>query len=340
MLATGRANPGRHAGKRRPIEGLSALPEGSGGTCGDGQAGSFVSGWQIGEISITPVFEVDCGEVIDGILPDAAAAARRSVEWLRPRFVELDGRSKAVVQAFAIQAGGTRILVDPGIGDSKPRPEIPAWSGMRSGFLDRLSAAGFAPDAVHMVLVTHLHLDHVGWLTRLAADGTWVPTFTRTRHLLVDRELDYWLARPDGPSPDAHAAIDDSVRPVVAAGLVERVAPSLAVAPGVSLLPTHGHTPGHVSVLVESGGQSAVITGDAIHHPVQLAHPEWGSASDFDPAAAHRSRVDLLERCISTGAVLIGSHFAEPSAGRVVRADGGYRLEVTEVETLLPRSID
>jgi len=134
-----------------------------------------------------------------------------------------------VVQAFAIQAGATRILVDPGVGDGKPRPEIPAWSGMRSGFLDRLSAAGFARGAVDVVLVTHLHLDHVGWLTSLAEDRSWVPTFPGARHVLVDRELDYWLGRPAGPSPDAHAAIDDSVRPVVTAGLVERVAPSIGV---------------------------------------------------------------------------------------------------------------
>jgi glyoxylase-like metal-dependent hydrolase (beta-lactamase superfamily II) len=286
-----------------------------------------VIGWRIGEISITPVLEVDAGPVIDGILPDTAAAARRSVKWLRPRFVDADGRSRAVVQAFAIQTGATRILVDPGVGDRKPRPEIPAWSGMHTGFLDRLSAAGFAPAAVDCVLVTHLHLDHVGWLTRMAEDHSWVSTFPGARHLLVDRELDYWLGRPAGPSRDAHAAIDDSVRPVLAAGLVERVAPSNGVAAGVSLLPSHGHTPGHVSVLIESGGQSAVITGDAIHHPVQLVHPELGSASDFGPAAAHRSRVELLERCVSTGALLIGSHFAEPSAGRVVRDGAGYRLD-------------
>lgn len=287
-----------------------------------------VTGWHVGEIVITPVFEVDCGHVIDGILPAAAEDARRSVDWLRPRFVDAHGRSKAVVQAFAITSGDTRILVDPGVGDGKSRPEIPAWSGLHTGFLDRLSGIGFAPHQVDVVVVTHLHLDHAGWLTRLAADGSWVPTFGGARHLLVDRELDYWLARPDGPSPDAHAAIDDSVRPVIAAGLVERVSPSLSVAPGVSLLPTHGHTPGHVSVLIESGGHSAVVTGDAIHHPIQLAHPEWGSASDFDPAAAHRTRIELLERCISTGALLIGSHFAKPSAGRVARDGAGYRLEV------------
>jgi glyoxylase-like metal-dependent hydrolase (beta-lactamase superfamily II) len=285
-----------------------------------------VSDWSVGDISIRAVFEVDAGTVIDGILPDATATAKAAIPWLSPRFVDTTGRAKAVVQAFAIEAGGLRILVDPGVGDDKPRPEIPAWSGMRSRLLDRLTAAGFGPDAVDIVLSTHLHLDHVGWLTRLGDDGRWIPTFRRARHMIVDRELTYWLGRPAGPSPDALAAIEDSVRPVVDAGLVEPVGPSIVVAPGVSLLPSHGHTPGHVSVLLESSDRSAIITGDAIHHPVQLAHPGWGSASDYDATAAHRSRIDLLERCVSTGAVLIGSHFAEPSAGLIVRDGPAYLL--------------
>jgi glyoxylase-like metal-dependent hydrolase (beta-lactamase superfamily II) len=286
--------------------------------------------WAIGDVSITAIFEVDCGAVIDGILPTAAASARSTVGWLRPHFVDDDGRSRAVVQAFGIEVDGLKILVDPGIGDGKPRPEIPAWSGMRSGFLQRLSAVGFAPEEVNVVLVTHLHLDHVGWLTRADEAGGWVPTFVRARHLLVDRELDYWLGRPNGPSPDAHAAIDDSVRPVVAAGLVDRVSPTTRIAPGVVLLPSHGHTPGHVSVAVDSGRSSAVITGDAIHHPAQLVNPEWGSASDFDPVAAHKTRLDLLDRCADSGALLIGSHFAQPSGSKVVRDGSAYRLRIED----------
>lgn len=283
--------------------------------------------WHVGEISIEPIFEVDAGAVIDGILPQASNAERLGVAWLRPRFVEADGRSRAIVQAFAIRAAGLRILVDPGVGDSKPRPEIPAWSGMHTSFLAALVEAGFAPDSVDVVLNTHLHLDHAGRNTSIDSRGVWRPTFPNARYLLVDRELDYWLGRPAGPSPDAHTAIDDSVRPVLAAGLVDRVPSDFAVAPGVSLLPSHGHTPGHVSVLVESGGQAALITGDAIHHPIQLSHPDWGSVSDFDSRAAVRSRRDLLDRCVESGALLIGSHFAAPSAGHVVADGSAYRLE-------------
>jgi glyoxylase-like metal-dependent hydrolase (beta-lactamase superfamily II) len=287
-----------------------------------------LAGWRIGEITITPVFEADAGAVIDRILPASSDRERLGVGWLRPRFVRPGGRSKAVVQAFAIDVAGLRIIVDPGVGDDKLRPEIPAWSLMHTGFLGRLELAGFNANAVDVVLATHLHLDHIGWLTRLAEDGEWTATFPNARHLLVDRELDYWLGRPIGPSADAHAAIDDSVRPVIRADLVESVHSSFEVAPGLSLLPTHGHTPGHVSIRIESGGQSAIITGDAIHHPAQLAHPEWGSASDYDSSASFRSRTGLLEHCAATRTLLIGSHFAEPSAGRVVHDGEAYRLEI------------
>jgi glyoxylase-like metal-dependent hydrolase (beta-lactamase superfamily II) len=286
-----------------------------------------MTAWHVGEIEVTPIFEVDAGAVIDGILPNASDQARLAVPWLQPRFIDERGRSRAIVQLLGIRSGDTRILVDAGVGDRKPRPEIPAWSDLRSGLPERLEAAGFGPGRVDLIAVTHLHLDHVGWLTQWTTDADWAPTFPGARHLLVDRELEYWLVSPVGPSSDAHAAIDDSVRPVVAAGLVERVAPGTRIAPGVTLLPSHGHTPGHTSVLIESGGQSVLVTGDAIHHPVQLAHPEWGSASDYDPDVSARTRRALLERCADTGTLLFGSHFAGAAPYRVVRTrDGAFAL--------------
>jgi glyoxylase-like metal-dependent hydrolase (beta-lactamase superfamily II) len=167
-------------------------------------------------------------------------------------------------------------------------------------------------------------------LTQLTPDESWVPTFPTVRHVLVDRELDYWLSAPTGPSADAHRAIEDSVRPVLAAGLVDRVAPAERIAPGVSLLPSHGHTPGHTSVLIESGGESMLVTGDAIHHPVQLAHPDWGSTSDFDGRQATFARRDLLERCVTNGTLLLGSHFADAVPHHVGRDSTGTAFELTD----------
>jgi glyoxylase-like metal-dependent hydrolase (beta-lactamase superfamily II) len=284
--------------------------------------------WRVGTIEITPIFEVDAGPIIDKIVPNATDQARLAIPWLRPRFIDERGRSRAIVQMLGINVGATRILVDAGVGDGKARPEIPAWSDLRSGLHKRLEAAGFGPDRVDLITITHLHLDHVGWLTHRTADGSWAPTFPRTRHLMVDRELDYWLGSPAGPSPDALTAIEDSVRPVVGAGLVDRVAAGTVIAPGVSLYPSLGHTPGHTSVLIESGGDSVLVTGDAIHHPVQLAHPEWGSTSDFDQGASAKTRRALLARCADEGTRLFGSHFAGAKPYRVLRThDGAFSIE-------------
>jgi glyoxylase-like metal-dependent hydrolase (beta-lactamase superfamily II) len=111
---------------------------------------------------------------------------------------------------------------------------------------------------------------------------------------------------------------------VAEAGLAALVDLDHRIVPGLRLYPTPGHTPGHVSILLESAGSRAVISGDAVHHPAQLAHPQWGIFSDFDPEAARRSRMELFGMCADTGALFIGSHFAPPTALRIERAGNAF----------------
>src|SRR5690606_7188683 len=128
-----------------------------------------------------------------------------------------------------------------------------------------LVAAGYDPDTVDIVLCTHLHFDHVGWNTRW--DGTrWVPTFPNARYLFGKGEYDHWKHHDDGSHNMDHFA--DAIDPVVEAGLVDFIPAEHQVCAEVSLFPTPGHTPGHVSVLIRSQGQEAVITGDLMHHPL------------------------------------------------------------------------
>jgi glyoxylase-like metal-dependent hydrolase (beta-lactamase superfamily II) len=198
---------------------------------------------------------------------------------------------------------------------------------MQTDFLRDLREAGYPPETIDTVLCTHLHVDHVGWNTMLV-DGQWVPTFPNARYLFAKTEWEHWDANEDesvyGP------VLADSVRPVVEAGLVDLVDVAHRVCEQVCLEPTPGHTPGHVSVHIRSGGAEALITGDCIHHPVQMSRPDWCSSADVDQAQGQKTRESLLERYVDDDILIIGTHFATPTAGHVKRLDGGgYFLDVS-----------
>ena len=285
-----------------------------------------LDGWRIGEATITPIYETDAGTVIQSGMAEATPERLARIPWLAPRFADTSGRMKAAVQGFVIRVGDRTVLVDACVGNGKPRPGLPAWSELRTDFPQRLSTSGVEQDDIDTVVCTHFHFDHVGWNT-VQRDGVWVPHFSRARYLFSEPEFSYWRTLPDREAADDLAGFTDSVLPVVEAGLAELVPADREIAAGLRLYPTHGHTPGHVSVLLESAGERALITGDAVHHPGQLAHPEWGIFSDFDPAAAHRTRVELFGMCADTGALLIGSHFAAPAAVRVKRVGQAFAAE-------------
>lgn len=172
---------------------------------------------------------------------------------------------------------------------------------------------------------THLHVDHVGWNT-MRIEDRWVPTFPNARYLVAEKEFEYWRDQEDD---ELNAQVfADSVAPVFDAGLMELVAPEHRICPEVDFVPTHGHTPGHVSVRIRSQGEEALITGDFVHHPCQLAHPEWASSFDFDEAASTATRHRVFSAYADTPTLIIGTHFAGATAGRIVRDGDAYRLEV------------
>jgi glyoxylase-like metal-dependent hydrolase (beta-lactamase superfamily II) len=175
------------------------------------------------------------------------------------------------------------------------------------------------------VLCTHLHVDHVGWNTMLV-DGRWVPTFPRARYLMGRVEYEHW-SRPQGRD-DMVAVFGDSVRPVFDAGLVDLVETDARISEEIDLVPTIGHTPGHVSVRIRSRGEEALITGDFMHHPCQIAHPEWASTADSDAAMGVATRERMFEQLAGTPVLVIGTHFAGATAGRIVRDGATYRLDV------------
>jgi glyoxylase-like metal-dependent hydrolase (beta-lactamase superfamily II) len=276
--------------------------------------------WQVGDVRITRVQELEAPD-IRFVIPEATVENLAAIEWLGP-FRAPSGHALASVHTLILEAGERRIVVDTCIGNDKPRP-IPPWNMLQLPFLEDLEKAGFAPTAIDTVICTHLHIDHVGWNTRLV-DGRWRPTFPNARYLLARPEWEHWSA---DPHPMNQTVLADSVRPIFDAGLVDLVETDHAVNAAISLEPTPGHTPGHVSVHVRSRGEEAVITGDLVHHPAQFARPHWGAAPDWDRALADRTRRAFMERYADTPVLVIGTHFAGPTAGRLVRDGDAYRLD-------------
>ncbi len=282
--------------------------------------------WTVGDITVQRIDETPLPPATGAwLLPSATPEVVHGHDWLRPDFANSEGVLRLSSHTFAVTAGGRRILIDTGIGNGKTRAN-PAWHDLRTDYLDRLTAAGFAPDAVDLVVMTHLHTDHVGWNTR-AAQGDWVPTFPNARYLTSRVEWDFW-AGYDMEEP-RRQMFRDSVYPIAEAGLLDILdvpRQGLDLPSGLRLIPTPGHTPGQVAVELISGADAAVITGDCIHHPVQLPHPGIGSCVDIDPEQAEKTRRALLSALADTGTLLLGSHFPPPTAGHVRSHAGAHLL--------------
>ena len=281
--------------------------------------------WTVGDVTITKIVEVQATGGTRFILPQASREAVLEIPWLYPHFADSDGRLKMSIHALVIETPARRILVDTCLGNDKEGRAVPTWNNLQSSFLADLEAAGFTRSSIDTVLCTHLHVDHVGWNTMLV-DGRWIPTFERARYLLDRTEFEYWSSR--GDDDEQSVVFDDSVRPIVDAGLVDLVDSGHVVCDEVRLIPTVGHTPGHVSVQIASCGQSALITGDFVHHPCQLARPEWAAVVDWNPTQSTSTRREVFADLAGSSTLMIGTHFAGVSAGHIVADGDAYRLVV------------
>jgi glyoxylase-like metal-dependent hydrolase (beta-lactamase superfamily II) len=281
--------------------------------------------WTIGDVTVSKIVELEATGGSRFLLPDATPEAVRPMTWLQPHFADADGRLRMSIHAFVVETKDRRIVVDTCLGNDKTGRRIAHWNDRQGPFLDDLAQAGFARESIDTVLCTHLHVDHVGWNTTLV-DGRWVPTFPNARYLVGRAEFAHWSAIED--RPDMQAIMADSVMPVFDAGMVDLVETDAAICEEITLLPTPGHTPGHVSVRIASRGHEALITGDFMHHPVQIARPEWSSTADSDAIQAIRTRLEMFERLAGAPVLVIGTHFAGATAGRIVRDGAGCRLVV------------
>jgi glyoxylase-like metal-dependent hydrolase (beta-lactamase superfamily II) len=248
--------------------------------------------------------------------------------WLEPQAIDpATGKVRLCIQSYLIRTPHHTILVDTCVGNYKHRPNRPFWHMKTAGTWERnLAATGFSVNDIDYVMCTHLHVDHVGWNTRLE-NGRWVPTFPKARYVFGEQEYAYWSEEhARAPNP----VIEDSVLPVVAAGRADLVATDHALNDHVRLTPTPGHTPDHYAVELGKGETIAVLTGDLIHSPLQARYPEISMRADVDQKQSAVTRRKFLECYCDTGRLLCTAHFPSPSTGHLTRWGDGFRFMPTE----------
>jgi glyoxylase-like metal-dependent hydrolase (beta-lactamase superfamily II) len=281
-----------------------------------------VQRWTVGDVRVTSVLEAQTDHIPPELFfPDATAAKVATHDWVVPDFADADGNIGMRIQALVIEVGSRRLLVDPCVGNGKTLV-MPFWNDQSWPFMERFEAAGFDFGTIDTVVHTHLHADHVGWDTQ-PVNGAWVPTFTSARHLYTEAAMEA-LREPAGY--DNENVLRDSVQPILDAGLADMVAEDADLGDGLRLAPTPGHTPGHVSIWIESQGAVGLITGDILHHPVQCAETEWAEIGDADADGARTTRRRMLHEAASTGALTIGTHFPTRPAGHVVSDGDAWRF--------------
>ena len=276
--------------------------------------------WKVGAATITSVVESQDDIPPGFLLPDATEQLVEQHPWLVPDWATPEGAIGLRVQAFVVEIDGRTVLVDPCVGNGKTR-SLPFWNMLDIPFLERLADAGFLPADVELVVHTHLHADHLGWDTHRVGDE-WMPTFTNARHLYTEAELEFVRVFVF-PGEDVYA---DSIGPIFDAGLADVIEPDADLGSGLRLEPTPGHTPGHTSLWIESDGETALLIGDFMHHPLQFAEPHLAEIADADAEVARETRRRMLREVARTGALVLGAHFPTRPAGRVVVDGEAWRF--------------
>ncbi len=315
--------PGSEHHAVQAASGQAAGHSGSAPAADSKKGESRIRRWEVGDVKITSIMETADRIPWAPLFPAETSEHYKKYAWLVPKFITAEGNIILAVQAFVLEAGGRRIVIDTCVGNDRAR-EVPGCENLQTAFLEDFKAAGFDPDTIDIVLCTHLHFDHVGWNTRLE-NGRWVPTFPKARYIFGRREWEYWQGVLKEPGHVDVRHILDSVQPILDAGLADFVESNHRLTEGIWLEPSHGHTPGHVSVRVSSRGQEAVVTGDVFHNPIQFAEPELCSMACVDKEQSRQTRRDFIARYGDSPVRFFAVHFNEP-VGRVVRDAQSWRF--------------
>ncbi|SAK96552.1 Beta-lactamase-like protein [Caballeronia hypogeia] len=267
--------------------------------------------WRIGGMKITRIDETDFALAPDKLYPDwDDAGFDHEIELVRLR-----------THLWVVERDGLTLVVDTGIGNGKTRPFSALFDRLDNPVLERFETAGFDPHGVDYVLLTHLHVDHVGWNTHWV-DGRWTPVFPNATHVFSERERAFF----DTPAGEARRMVfEDSVMPLIDAGIT-RVIPDegAMLMDGVRFWPSFGHSAGHMAIEIESDGEIAIFSGDVMHSPIQVERPQWSSMFCLDRERARESREWLLSHAANLHATVFPAHFPETSAGKIERNEAGF----------------
>ncbi len=278
---------------------------------------------RVGKAKITRIEETVFDLATDFLFPEWDTHFNPSLgDVFSPASLDLaDQRVALQTHLWVVEINGLTIVIDTGIGNGKVRPFSQLFDRLDTPLLKRFEEAGFQREDVDYVLLTHLHVDHVGWNT-FWEYGQWTPVFPNATYVFSKQEYDFF-STPQGANRSM--VFEDSVLPIVEAGLARMVLQEgEEILDGIRFIPTPGHSAGHMAISIESDGETALFSGDVMHSPVQVYHPNWNSVFCLDQESAKGSRAWLLSFAADSGAIVFSAHFPETSAGSIRRGRNGY----------------
>jgi glyoxylase-like metal-dependent hydrolase (beta-lactamase superfamily II) len=285
--------------------------------------------FSVGDLTIHRIIEqetkfLQAQDMLPDLTPDMLAENRA---WMKQAGA-IDDTDTLILcfQSYVVKTPHHTVLIDSCIGNDKPRPGRPHWNMKTDdSYMRALAASGFSVADIDFVMCTHLHVDHVGWNTRLE-NGRWVPTFPNARYVFAKSEYDYWV---DMNAKTEVPPFVDSVLPVVGAKKADIVSNDFVLGDHARILPTPGHTPGHVAFTFGRGKDDVVFAGDLMHTPLQTRYPELSPKFDVDPKLAGATRRNFLQRYCDTDTLCCTAHFPAPSAGKIRAWGNGFRCEMS-----------
>ncbi|WP_347341622.1 MBL fold metallo-hydrolase [Bradyrhizobium uaiense] len=232
------------------------------------------------------------------------------------------------INAFLVNTGQKLILIDSGAGS--------LYGACCGHLVENLGAAGYKPEQIDEIYLTHLHADHVGGM---APQGT--PAFPNAIVRVNQKDLDYWLnAKNENEAPKFLRPMFEgdraSLKPYSEAGRLKSFSEGLELSPGIRAIPTPGHTPGHTSYEVSSEGKTLLVWGDLVHvAPIQFPDPAITVTYDSDPMSAEAERTEIFAQAARTGTWIAAAHIAFPGIGHVRSVDGQFEWLPANYTTVL-----